>query len=114
MPSAATTPAPVHVEPGIIELERSGDALTVRTAVYRLTIPDLRMALLRAPIAVLEDGDGRFWSHLSLLASAHTRFAPDETVRLERIDVEEGTDPDGTAPVEVRVVGRSSIWRRRD
>jgi hypothetical protein len=109
MPSAATTPAASRVAPGVIEVDRSGDSLTIRTAGYRLAIPDLRMALLRAPIAVLEDGDGRFWSHLSLLASAHTRLARDETVRIERIDVQDRPDM-----VEVRVIGQSSVWRRRD
>ena len=94
MPSAATTPASSTVESGVA-LERSGDALTIRTPAYRLAIPDVRMALLRAPVAVLTDADGRFWSHLSLLASAHTRAGADETVRVESITAEPAEARDG-------------------
>src|SRR5690606_33726428 len=86
-----------------VDVERSGQRLIVRAAGYRLEIPDTAAALFRAPVAILTDGDGEPWSYLSLLASAHTRAAPDDTVRIERIDADEHGDA-----VELRVVARSS------
>jgi hypothetical protein len=92
-----------------VDVERTGERLHVRAAGYRLEIPDTAAALFRAPVAILSDGDGEPWSYLSLLASAHTRTAPDDTVRIERIDAEQQHDA-----VEIRVVARSSVWLRRD
>jgi len=92
-----------------VAVERSGERLHVRAAGYQLEIPDTAAALFRAPVAILSDADGAAWSYLSLLASAHTRTAPDDTVHIERIDAEEHDDA-----VELRVVARSSVWLRRD
>jgi hypothetical protein len=92
-----------------VDVERSGQRLIVRAAGYQLEIPDTAAALFRAPVAILSDADGEPWSYLSLLSSAHTRLAPDDTVHIERIDADEHRDA-----VELRVVARSSVWLRRD
>src|SRR5690606_20008246 len=92
-----------------VDVERSGTRLAVRAAGYRLEIPDTTAALFRAPVAILSDPDGEPWSYLSLLSSAHTRLAPDDTVHIERIDADEQDEA-----VELRVVARSSVWLRRD
>ncbi|HEV7743328.1 MAG TPA: hypothetical protein VGO65_13015 [Pseudolysinimonas sp.] len=90
-------------------LDRSGSRILITAESYSLEVPDAAIALLRAPIARLRDASGRKWSDLSLLSSAHTHAASDETVRIESID----TRTEGNA-VELRVVASSSVWNRRD
>src|SRR5215207_8695692 len=105
MPSVA--PPSSRVRP--VTLDRTGGGIRIAADDYALIVPDLENALRRAPIARLEDARGRKWSDLSLLASAHTRGASDDTVSIEGIDVER----DGDA-VELRVRARSTVWRRRE
>jgi hypothetical protein len=90
-------------------LERTGTRIRVRADSYSLEIPDSAVALVRAPIARLRDASGRRWSDLSLLSSAHTRGASDETVRVVGIEVQQTMDA-----VELRIVASSSVWSRRD
>jgi hypothetical protein len=92
-----------------VELVRSGARIRVEGPAYALEIPDTAVALLRAPIARLEDARGRRWSELSLLSSAHTRDASDDTIRVDGVAVRHGDDW-----IELRIVCRSSVWRRRD
>ena len=93
----------------LVELTRSDDSLTIATPSYRLVIEHLERSLVRAPTARLDDARGRTWSHLSLLASAHTLGGADETLRVESVNAERIA-----GAVELRVVMRSSVWRRRE
>jgi hypothetical protein len=105
MPSVA--PSVSRVRP--VTLDRSDGGIRVTAEDYSLSVPDVATALTRAPIANLEDARGRIWSRLSLLASAHTRGASDDTVSVESIEAQRDGDS-----VELRVRARSSVWRRRD
>src|SRR4051812_23526573 len=81
---AATNPVPT--------IERSGARILVTALNYSIELPDAAIALLRAPIVRIRDASGRTWSELSLLSSAHTREASDDTIRVESIDVEQTLD----------------------
>ena len=103
---------------GPVRLWQRGPVTEIRTARYSLLLD--RSRFTGAPYALLRDPDGRTWSTLCLLSSAHTVAGADETWAVEPFRVEtggDGADGDGADGdradedgVTVVVATRTSAW----
>ncbi len=92
---------------GLSRLAKTGGKIVISGAGYLLVIRDIVSGVGRSPYALLTDEHHTRWSALSLLSSVHRVGVPDETRRVESVDVFEDADD-----VLVVVTSRSSAWQQ--
>jgi hypothetical protein len=93
---------------GLSRLDTAGDKIVISGTGYLLVIRNVATGFTASPYALLTDEHHGRWSALSLLSSVNRVGVPDETLRVESVEVVEDGDD-----VLVVVAARSSAWKRR-
>jgi hypothetical protein len=93
---------------GLSRLDTAGDKIVISGTGYLLVIRNVATGFTASPYALLTDEHHGRWSALSLLSSVNRVGVPDETLRVESVEVVEDGDD-----VLVVVASRSSAWKRR-